>query len=307
MKNVLITGGAGFIASSLIEGMLNSDKYNVVALDNFLTGNRHHLFEHENYKFIECDINNQHEFYNALLNLKFDYVFHYAAMVGVKRTVENPKKVLYDVYGLQNVFEFSKENGVKRIFFSSSSEVYGEPVHLPQNEHITPLNSRLPYAVVKNLGECFCRAYKTAFNVDYTIFRFFNTFGPKQSDDFVVSKFINNAIKNEDITIYGDGNQTRTFCYIDDNVEFTLKTINENLFINDIANVGDDKIITIKELALLIIKITGSKSKIVHVPSLKEGDMSRRQPDNSRMKSVLNRPLLSIEEGLVKLVSTFNN
>jgi nucleoside-diphosphate-sugar epimerase len=307
MKNVLITGGAGFIASSLIEGMLNSDKYNVVALDNFLTGNRHHLFEHENYKFIECDINNQHEFYNALLNLKFDYVFHYAAMVGVKRTVENPKKVLDDVYGLQNVFEFSKENGVKRIFFSSSSEVYGEPVHLPQNEHITPLNSRLPYAVVKNLGECFCRAYKTAFNVDYTIFRFFNTFGPKQSDDFVVSKFINNAIKNEDITIYGDGNQTRTFCYIDDNVEFTLKTINENLFINDIANVGDDKIITIKELALLIIKITGSKSKIVHVPSLKEGDMSRRQPDNSRMKSVLNRPLLSIEEGLVKLVSTFNN
>jgi UDP-glucose 4-epimerase len=306
MKNVLITGGAGFIASSLIEGMLNSDKYNVVALDNFSTGNRQHLFDHKNYKFIECDINNQYEFYNALLNLKFDYVFHYAAMVGVKRTVENPKKVLDDVYGLQNVFEFSKENGVKRIFFSSSSEVYGEPVHLPQNEHITPLNSRLPYAVVKNLGECFCRAYKTAFNVDYTIFRFFNTFGPKQSDDFVISKFINNAIKNEDITIYGDGNQTRTFCYIDDNVEFTLKTINENLFINDIANVGDDKIITIKDLASLIKKITGSNSQIIHVPSLKEGDMTRRQPDNSRMKSVLNRPLLSIEEGLVKLLATYN-
>lgn len=302
MQKILITGGAGFIPSSLADALLKTGKYQVVAVDNFLTGRKEFVTEHPNYKFIKCDVNEINGITAVMLYHKFDYVFHYAAVVGVIRTIENPKMVLDDIRGLQNIFELSKNTGVKRIFFSSSSEVYGEPVHLPQHEYETPLNSKLPYAVVKNLGECFCRSYKHEFGLDYTIFRFFNTYGPKQSEDFVVSKFLRAAERGDDITLYGDGSQTRTFCYIDDNLEFTLKILEDNLFINDVVNVGDDTLVTIKELANTILQLTNSKSKLIHLPPLKEGDMTRRQPDNAKMISVLQRPLLGLQEGLKKIL-----
>jgi UDP-glucose 4-epimerase len=234
-------------------------------------------------------------------------VFHYAAVVGVKRTLDNPKMVLEDIKGLQNVFDLSKNTSVIRIFFSSSSEVYGEPVHLPQHEYETPLNSRLPYAVVKNIGECFCKSYQHEFGLNYTIFRFFNTYGPRQSEDFVVSKFLQAALNGQDITVYGDGSQTRTFCYIDDNLEFTLKILEEELFVNDVVNVGNSQLTTVRELAETIVKLTGSSSKIVQLPPLKEGDMSRRQPDNKRMLEVLGRPLLDFEKGIEKILTGLKN
>lgn len=303
MKTILITGGAGFIPSSLADALLATGKYKVIAVDNFLTGRKDFLAEHPNYKFIKCNVNDINDITAIMLRYNFDYVFHYAAVVGVQRTTENPKMVLEDIKGLQNIFELSKNTGVQRIFFSSSSEVYGEPVHLPQHEYETPLNSKLPYAVVKNLGECFCRSYKHEFDLNYTIFRFFNTYGPKQSEDFVVSKFLRAALRGDDITLYGDGSQTRTFCYIDDNLEFTLKILKESLFVNDVVNVGDDKLVTIKELANTILKLTKSKSKLIHLPPLKEGDMTRRQPDNSKMISVLKRPLMSLDKGLKKILN----
>jgi UDP-glucuronate decarboxylase len=298
MEKVLITGGAGFIASTLADALLASGKYHVVAVDNLLTGRIENLSNHPNYKFVKCDVNNYKDISAVMLHHNFAYIFHYAAVVGVKRTIDNPRLVLEDINGLQNVFELSKNTSVKRLFFSSSSEVYGEPVHLPQHELFTPLNSRLPYAVVKNLGECFCKSYKHEYNLDYTIFRFFNTYGLRQSEDFVVAKFLHAAFENKDITIYGDGSQTRTFCFANDNIEFTLKILEEGLFINDVINVGNDCLSTINELAETIIHLTNSKSKIINLPPLKEGDMTRRQPDNSKMLSVLKRPLKSMEEGL---------
>jgi nucleoside-diphosphate-sugar epimerase len=302
MKTVLITGGAGFIPSSLAEALLSTNRYYVVALDNYLTGKRQHLSAHPNYKFIKGDVNDWKDISSIMLHFSFDYVFHYAAVVGVNRTIENPKLVLDDIKGLQNVFDLAKNTGVKRIFFSSSSEVYGEPVHLPQHEHETPLNSKLPYAVVKNIGECFCRSYAKEFGLPYTIFRFFNTYGPRQSEDFVVAKFLRAALRNDDITIYGDGSQTRTFCYIDDNIEFTLKVLEENLFVNDVVNVGNDHLTSVQELAETIIKITSSKSKVINLPPLAEGDMTRRQPDIARMKDVLRRPLLSLDQGIATIL-----
>ena len=302
MKKVLITGGAGFIPGSLAEALLRSGKYFVVAVDNFLTGKQDHVLNDPNYRFIKCNVNDYNDISSVMLHYGFDFVFHYAAVVGVKRTLDNPKMVLDDIKGLQNVFELSKNTSVKRVFFSSSSEVYGEPVQLPQHEYETPLNSRLPYAVVKNIGECFCRSYQHEFGLDYTIFRFFNTYGPRQSEDFVVSKFIRAALKGQDITVYGDGSQTRTFCYIDDNLEFTLKILEENLYLNDVINVGNDKLTTVKELAETIIKLTNSSSRIIHLPPLKEGDMTRRQPDNQKMIEVLGRPLLELEEGIGKVL-----
>ena len=296
MKNILITGGAGCIGSSLVHALLDNGNYFVQVVDNLSTGNIDNLPDHCN--FTLCDVNNYSEISLVMQERQFDIVFHYAAMVGVKRTQENPLKVLDDINGIKNILELSVKTKVKRVFYSSSSEVYGEPVSLPQNEATTPLNSRVPYAIVKNIGEAFFKSYFQEFGLEYTIFRFFNTYGPSQSDDFVVPRFINNAFSNKDICIYGDGKQSRTFLYIKDNVDFTMSVLSNNLFVNDTVNVGSDNKITIKELAIAIKQVLGSSSKIKYIDPLKDGDMSRRQPDISKMRTYYKNDFINIESGI---------
>ena len=303
MFKILITGGAGFIGSHLAKKLIN-EKYFIVSLDNFSSGKQENLpsIFPKNYQFIECDVNNYQDLSAIMLAHKFDYVFHYAAVVGVQRTLDNPLMVLQDIEGIKNVLNLCKNTGVKRVFFSSSSEVYGEPVEFPQNEHTTPLNSKLPYAIVKNIGEAFVKSFKKEHDLDYTIFRFFNTYGPKQSADFVISKFIKLARANKDITIYGDGLQTRTFCFIEDNLEATIEILKGKLMVNDIINLGSDIEMTILDLARLVIEKTNSTSKIIHLPALEEGDMTRRKPDNTKMKQILGRELLPLSEGLDRVL-----
>jgi UDP-glucuronate decarboxylase len=299
MKKVLITGAAGNIGSALAYRLAKSGKYLVTGVDNFLTGSAFKLpVNLEAFKFIKADVNNYNDISSIMISNSFDYVFHYAAVVGVKRTLENPIMVLDDIQGIRNILDLSKNTGVERVFFSSSSEVYGEPVEFPQNEATTPLNSRLPYAVVKNVGESFLRSYHQEYDLDYTIFRFFNTYGPRQSDDFVVTKFLKLALDGKPITIYGDGSQTRTFCFIEDNLDTTWQCLEQGHCINDVMNLGNDQEMSIKELAKLIISITNSASTIVHLPALKEGDMTRRRPDNSKMRAIINRKLTTLEEGI---------
>jgi UDP-glucose 4-epimerase len=306
MKKILVTGGAGNVGSALTKALVNSGKYYVVVADNLITGDISKLPEAQaNFSFIKCDINDYDEIAPIMLSNRFDYVFHYAALVGVKRTLDNPIMVLDDIDGIKNILTLSKNTGVKRVFFSSSSEVYGEPVEFPQNEHTTPLNSRLPYAIVKNVAEAFFKSYQKEYGLEFTIFRFFNTYGPGQSDDFVVPRFINMALNNQDITIYGDGSQTRTFCYIDDNIEATKKIFEENLHLNDIVNIGSGIEVSVLDLAKKVISITGSSSKIIHLPALEEGDMTRRQPDNSKMLNVLGRSLKPVDEGISILADLF--
>lgn len=304
MNNILITGGAGFIGSRLAEKLSENPDNNIVIVDNLLTGSIHNVWKskNNNVTFIREDVNKMKELSDIFGRFNFDYVFHYAALVGVQRTLANPVMVLNDINGIRNILSLSKNTAVKKVFFSSSSEVYGEPVELPQNEHTTPLNSRLPYAIVKNVGEAYLKSYKKEYGIDYTIFRFFNTYGPKQSNDFVISKFIAKAIRHEDITIYGDGSQTRTFCYIDDNVDASLSAFYENKFGNDVVNIGSDQEISILNLAELVIKLTDSRSQITFLPPLSEGDMSRRNPDATKMKSLLGRDLISLEEGLKRIL-----
>lgn len=299
---ILITGGAGFIPSSLADRLLEDPNNFVVLVDNFLTGNKDNIPNHPNCKFIHADVNKLEDISPVFNLYDFDYVFHYAAVVGVKRTLENPIMVLDDIFGIKNILDLSKRIGVKRVFYSSSSEVYGEPVHLPQHETSTPLNSRLPYAVVKNVGESYFRSYHQEYGLNYTIFRFFNTYGPKQSTDFVMSKFIRLAMNNEDITVYGDGKQTRTFCFIEDHLDACLNALKNNLVVNDVTNIGNGNIVTIYELAETIIRLTGSSSKIIHLPALEEGDMTRRQPDISKMERLLNRPFTDLETGIKKVL-----
>lgn len=304
MKKILITGGAGNIAGSLASKLVESTDNFVVIVDNLSTGSLKKLpsSTHDNWKFIKADVNNFDDISPIMVSYQFDYVFHYAAVVGVKRTLENPITVLQDIEGIKNILDLSKNTGVKRVFYSSSSEVYGEPVSLPQHEETTPLNSRLPYAIVKNVGEAFFKSYYQEYGLDYTIFRFFNTYGPKQSEDFVLPRFLNAALRNDDITIYGDGLQTRTFCYVDDNIQTTLNILNDSKAVNQTINIGNDEEMTILDLAKFIINIAGSSSKIIHLPALKEGDMTRRKPDISKMKEILGRPLVSLESGIRKMM-----
>lgn len=300
MTNILVTGGAGNIGASLVHRLVENPNNFVVVADNLLTGSVSKLPDRSivNWKFIKSDVNDYRDISAVMLSNSFDYVFHYGAVVGVKRTLANPKLVLDDIEGIKNVLDLSKNIGVKRVFFSSSSEVYGEPVEIPQFEDTTPLNSKLPYAIVKNVGEAFFRSYHQEYGLDYTIFRFFNTYGPRQSTDFVISKFIERAIANLEIPIYGDGSQTRTFCYIDDNLDTIERILNLGECKNDVVNIGSDEEISILDLAMKIKNIFNSKSKIVFLPPLPEGDMTRRKPDISKMLNILNRPLISLDEGI---------
>ncbi len=301
-QNILVTGGAGNVASALSKKLSDNEKNHIVIVDNLTTGELRKVPKKENVTFIKADANSPAEMTAVFGRFAFDYVFHYAAVVGVKRTLENPMKVLNDIEGVKNILSLSKNSGVKRVFYSSSSEVYGEPFEIPQNEKTTPLNSRLPYAIVKNIGEAFVRSYYQEYGLEYAIFRFFNTYGPNQSEDFVVAKFIKSALNNRPITLYGDGLQTRSFCYVDDNVDACIAAMDHPLCKNDVMNVGSDKEQTIKSLAEQVIKICNSKSSIIHLPALEEGDMSRRCPDTTKMKQVLNRELISVEEGIERLV-----
>ncbi len=301
--NILVTGGAGNIGSSLIKKLAENSENHIVVVDNLLTGFKYKIPVKENIIFIKCNVNNYNDISAVFHTFKFDTVFHLAAVVGVQRTLENPLWVLEDIKGFENILNLSKNTNVKKVFFSSSSEVYGEPFEIPQNEHTTPLNSKLPYAIVKNVGEAYLKSYEQEYGLTYTIFRFFNTYGPNQSEDFVIPKFVNLAMQNKDITIYGDGLQTRTFCYIDDNIDTILKIHENNLVTNDVINIGSDVEFTIIELVKLIIKLTNSQSKIIHLPALKEGDMMRRCPDITKMKSILNRDLVSAEQGIENYIN----
>ncbi len=308
MARILVTGGAGFVASDMAIKLVTQEGHEVVVVDNLLTGDVSKLpiGQLPGLHFIKCDVNNFQDISSVFYAYRFDHVFHYAAVVGVKRTTDHPVMVLRDVDGIRNILDLAKNTGVKRVLFSSSSEVYGEPVEIPQNERTTPLNSKLPYAIVKNIGEAFLRSYHKEYGLDYTVFRFFNTYGPKQSPDFVVSKFIQAALKGNDITLFGDGMQTRTFCYIDDNTDACLAAFRTGQILNDVVNIGSDQELTIKALAEVIIDITGSSSRIVHLPPLEEGDMTRRMPDVTRMHALLNRPPVPLRQGLERILAGYS-
>lgn len=302
-SKILVTGGAGFVGSSLAEKLL-TEGHTVVIADNLLTGTRSRIPEYDKCTFIQSDVNDYKAMASIMQSYRFDYVFHYAAVVGVQRTLDNPMMVLDDITGIKNILELSKNTGVKRLFYSSSSEVYGESVTYPQHETTTPLNSRLPYAVVKNVGEAFCQSFHKAYGLPFTILRFFNTYGPKQSADFVISKFIKMAVRGEDITVYGDGLQSRTFCYVDDNVNAVYHAFQNDKILNDVVNIGSDVETSIKELAEVIIELTGSKSKIIYLDPLAEGDMPKRQPDITKFRTLLDSDLIDLRTGLQRILDS---
>jgi UDP-glucose 4-epimerase len=301
--NIIVTGCAGHIGSVLTKKLLE-EGHQVFGVDNLSTGFASNLIKSASFKFIQGDINGNVLRNELPRNVQYDAIYHLAACVGVQRTLLNPALVFEDLVGLKNIIDFVIMNGIKHVLFSSSSEVYGEPVALPLNERSTPLNVRLPYAAVKSMGELLITEYATLFDFRYTIFRFFNTYSEHQSNDFVVPIFIKKAILNEDLIIYGDGNQTRSFLNAEDNVNFCYQCLNDRRAFNETINVGSEKEITINDLAQTIITTLNSKSNIVHVSPLERGDMTRRQPDNARFLELYGKELISLEDGILRFISS---
>jgi len=309
MKNILITGGAGFIGSHLCERLLKEGN-KIICLDNLFTGSRAniaHLESNEHFKFIEHDITKP--FFS---DEKIDQVYNLACPASPIHYQYNPiKTIKTSVQGCINFLGLAKKHNA-RFFQASTSEIYGDPHVHPQQEsywgNVNTIGIRSCYDEGKRVAETLCFDYHREHGVDIRVIRIFNTYGPNMhpNDGRVVSNFIVQALQNQDITIYGDGSKTRSFCYVDDLVEAFVRFMNQDDFVGPM-NAGNPNEFTIKELAEKVISITGSSSKIVH-RDLPQDDPKQRQPDISLAKSKLSwQPTISIDDGIKLSIPYFSN
>jgi len=307
-KKILVTGGAGFIGSHLCEKLLNQ-AHEVICVDNFFTStksNINHLLDYENFEMIRHDI-------TFPLYLEVEEIYNLACPASPVHYQKNPVQTIKtNVHGAINMLGLAKRTKSK-IFQASTSEVYGDPEISPQSEtylgRVNPIGLRACYDEGKRAAETLFFDYNREHNVDIKVARIFNTYGPKMStnDGRVVSNFITQALLNNDITLYGDGSQTRSFCFIDDMVDGFIKFMSLDNSIKGPINLGNPNEINIISLAKKIINMTNSKSKI-HEKKLPEDDPKKRKPDISLAKKLLNwKPETSLEQGLLKTITYFEN
>lgn len=305
-KRVLITGGAGFIGSHLCEYFLNKG-FEVICMDNLLTGdikNIEHLFSNENFVFIKQDVTNY-----IHVPGKIDYVLHFASPASPIDYNNLPIQTLkVGALGTHKTLGLAKEKKA-RFLLASTSEVYGDPLVHPQNEdywgNVNPIGPRGVYDEAKRFAEAMTMAYNRYHKVETRIVRIFNTYGPKMriNDGRAIPTFISQALKGEDITAFGDGSQTRSFCYVSDLVEGIFRLLMSDYHYP--VNIGNPNEMTITQLAEKIIQMTNSKSKIVYKP-LPEDDPKVRQPDITRARTILGwEPKISLEEGLKNTIEYF--
>ncbi len=304
---VLVTGGAGFIGSHLCKYLLNKG-YDVLCLDNFYTGTKENIKDlMDNFKFELV----RHDIVQPIL-LEVDQIYHLACPASPVHYQFNPVKTTKtSVMGTINMLGIAKR--VKaRILLASTSEVYGDPKEHPQKEsywgNVNTIGPRSCYDEGKRVAETLMMDYYRQNNVDIRIVRIFNTYGPNmvKNDGRVVSNFIVQALEGKPITIYGDGSQTRSFCYVDDMVEALVKMMEQEEYIGPV-NLGNPDEFTIKELAELVLELTGSNSELVY-KELPPDDPVRRQPDITLAKKYLNwEPKVKLRDGLIKTIEYFKN
>lgn len=305
MKRVLVTGGAGFIGSHLCKKLIENGDF-VICLDNFFTGSKANiqdLLNNPNFELIEHDI-------EIPIGLKVDQIYNLACPASPPHYQFNPVKTIRtSVIGITNMLELAKANNAT-LLQASTSEVYGDPLEHPQREtywgNVNPIGIRSCYDEGKRCAETLMMDYHRQFNTDVKIIRIFNTYGPNmhKNDGRVVSNFIVQALNNEDITIYGNGDQTRSFCYVDDLIKAMIRMMNTPNFIGPV-NLGNPNEKTIKELAELIIKLTGSKSKLIY-KTLPQDDPCRRKPDITLAKETLNwSPTIPLNDGIENTIAYF--
>jgi UDP-glucuronate decarboxylase len=308
MKKVLVTGGAGFIGSHLCERLL-SEGNEVICMDNYFTGSKKnivHLLDNPYFELIRQDI-------TLPYFVEVDQIYNLACPASPVHYQYNPiKTVKTSVLGAVNMLGLAKRIRA-RILQASTSEVYGDPNVHPQPEsywgNVNPIGERSCYDEGKRCAETLFLNYHTQNNVDIKIIRIFNTYGPRMhpQDGRVVSNFIMQALRNEDITIYGDGEQTRSFQFVTDLLEGMIRMMNSPKEFIGPVNIGNPGEFTIKELAEQVISLTGSKSKLIHLP-LPKDDPTQRQPDISLAKEKLNgwEPQVQLKEGLLKTIEYFD-
>ena len=305
MKRTLVTGGAGFLGSFLCEKLLDQG-HEVIALDNFYTGSRKnisHLLDHPSFELI------RHDIVEPIL-LEVDWIFNMACPASPIHYQYNPvKTVKTSVMGAINMLGLTKRLSA-RILQASTSEVYGDPEIHPQQESywgsVNPIGLRSCYDEGKRVAETLMMDYHRQNQVDIKLVRIFNTYGPRMhiNDGRVVSNFIVAALKEEPLEIFGDGEQTRSFCYVSDLIDVILKMMNKDDFIGPV-NIGNPGEFTIRELAEKILKLTGSRSKI-QVRQERSDDPVRRRPDISLAREKLGwEPSVDLEEGLGKTIEYF--
>ena len=303
----LVTGGAGFLGSHLCERLLK-DGHEVISLDNYFTGrlsNISHLRDNKSFEVIRHDVTEP-------ILLEVDRIFNLACPASPVHYQHNPVKTIKtSVMGAINMLGMAKRVHA-RILQASTSEVYGDPAVHPQKEeywgNVNPIGIRSCYDEGKRVAETLFMDYHRQNNVDIRIVRIFNTYGPRMlpNDGRVVSNFIVQALKGEPITIYGDGSQTRSFCYVDDLIECFIRMMNQEKIVGPV-NAGNPSEFTMIELAKEVLSLTGSKSPIVY-KDLPGDDPKKRKPDITLARSVLDwEPKISLQEGLSKTIAYFDN
>jgi dTDP-glucose 4,6-dehydratase len=307
MARILVTGGAGFIGSHLCERLL-ADGNDVICIDNFLTGSPDNIapfLGNQRFQFIQLDITNF-----IYVPGKLDAILHFASPASPIDYLELPIQTLkVGSLGTHKVLGLAKEKKA-RILLASTSEVYGDPLVHPQKEdywgNVNPIGPRGVYDEAKRFAEAITMAYQRTHGVTTRIVRIFNTFGPRmrKEDGRVVPNFIAQALRGEDVTVYGDGGQTRSFCYVTDLVEGILRLLWSDH--PTPVNIGNPREMTVLQFAKMIIELTGSKSTIVHKP-LPVDDPKVRQPDITLARRVLNdwHPVVPVEEGLKRTIEYF--
>jgi nucleoside-diphosphate-sugar epimerase len=308
---VIVTGGAGFIGSHLVGKLLDLGA-NVSVIDTMLCGNKiGHLSGRKNLSVFKVDVMDVPSI--APLFRGQDMVFHLAAVVGVEETQDEPVNLLnVEVVGTSNVIAQAANNKVKRFVFASSSEVYGDSNN-PMIEE-GPFNPKSTYALTKLIGEHFCKAYYQKYGLEYTALRYFNSYGPRQDERFVLSRFVNRAIKGKELFIYGDGKQTRDFTFVEDSVHMTLLAGIMDAGINQIFNFGTGRAVSINELADKVLTLLDRKGEV----KVSYVDYDRRR---SREIEVFNRlanvdlaekllqyhPVTALESGIEKYINWYKD
>lgn len=307
MKTILVTGGAGFLGSHLCEALLKKGN-RVICVDNSYTGSNNNIKEfigNKNFEFLKHDITKP-------IDIKCDEIYNLACPASPVHYQKDPIFTLNtSVFGIINLLELAKKNNAK-ILQASTSEIYGDPLEHPQKEsyfgNVNTVGIRSCYDEGKRVAETYCMDYHRKYGINIKIIRIFNTYGPKmaRNDGRVVSNFITQALDGKDITIYGNGSQTRSFCYVSDLIDGIIKMMKQTDFIGPV-NLGNPNEFTVKELAEKVIKMTGTKSKIIYKP-LPQDDPKVRRPDITLARTKLNwEPKVQLEEGLKKTIEYFNN
>jgi len=314
--NVLVTGGAGLIGSHLIDRLLEKG-YRVTCVDNFITGraeNIAHLASNKNFIFIKADASQPPQAYLKTEHWKlktFDYIFHLASPASPKGYMDHPLETYQvNAFGTHYLLEFARAQKA-RFLYASTSEVYGDPKVHPQPEtywgNVNPNGVRSVYDESKRFGEMACKTFERQYKMDIRIVRIFNTYGPRNDphDGRVIPNFIMQALQNQPITIYGDGRQTRSFCYVSDLVEGILKLMFHPQLKGEVINLGNPEEYTMLKLAEKIKELTGSSSEIVFSRK-PEDDPERRKPDIKKAQKILKwQPKVTLEGGLVPTIAYF--